>query len=152
MNPQTIRRTYSTQLSSSDIWSKNIEKLFKNLDKDKSGQIEVAEIKRYLRKCCCQTKEQSRQASKYLLTAFDKNGDRVISKEEFISHFDEMNPESAKKGIAHALKLYDDYRHRRVSSAEDVALFVSQLTHIHDKGKAKHVRNLWCVEWRWRRW
>ena len=84
--------------------------------------------------------EQSREASKYLLTAFDKSGDHIISKEEFISHFDEMDVETAKKGIAHALKLYDDYRHRRVSSVKDAALFAVHLAHLHDKGKEKHVR------------
>ena len=111
-----------------------------NLDKDKNGIIEIAEIKRYLRKCCGQTKDQSREASKYLITAFDRNGDHTITKEEFVSHFDEMNVDSAKKGISHALKLYDDYRHRRETPAPLLRQFSVHLTVLHDKGKEKHVR------------
>ena len=146
MEASTVNTSNSNLLSNDEIWSKNIDKLFKNLDKNKSGEIEVAEIKRYLRKCCGQTKEQSREAAKYLLTAFDKSGgngqigDRVITREEFFSHFDEMHVDSAKKGIAHALKLYNDYRHRRVSSVEDIAAFQNHLMKVQTIGKAKHVR------------
>ena len=147
MDADTIHKSNSKLLSSDEIWAKNIDKLFKNLDKNKDGQIEVAEIKRYLRKCCGQTKEQSRDAAKYLLTAFDKDGgdddspggDRIISREEFFAHFDEMHVESAKKGIAHALQLYNDYRNRRTSSAEDVAAFHNHLLKVQSVGKEKHV-------------
>jgi len=140
MTSQSIRRSVSKRLSHNEIWAKNIDQLFANLDKDKNGIIEIAEIKRYLRKCCGQTKEQSREASKYLITAFDRNGDHTITKEEFVSHFDEMDVDSARKGISHALKLYDDYRHRRDSSSTILKSFSVHLTELHDKGKEKHVR------------
>ena len=140
MNSQSIHRSISQRLSHHEIWAKNIDQLFANLDKDKNGKIEIAEIKRYLRKCCGQTKEQSREASKYLITAFDRNGDHIITKEEFVSHFDEMDVDSAKKGITHALKLYDDYRHRRDSNSTILKKFSVHLTELHDKGKEKHVR------------
>ena len=60
-----------------------IEAVFKRLDKDRSGDIDKSEIKRFFKKAAGESHNERNKTADKLLAYFDKDGDGCIDLEEF---------------------------------------------------------------------
>lgn len=63
--------------------SQKIEAVFKRLDKDRSGDIDKSEIKRFFKKAAGENHAQRNETADKLLDYFDKDGDGCIDYDEF---------------------------------------------------------------------
>ena len=63
--------------------SQKIEAVFKRLDKDRSGDIDKSEIKRFFKKAAGENHAQRNETADKLLDYFDTDGDGCIDYDEF---------------------------------------------------------------------
>jgi len=92
-------------------WLEKMQQLFGYLDKDKSGNVGVREIKHMLRKVGEESREESRNHAKQILKVFDENEDGKVSFKEMVDVMDSVKPDEAKTMITDMLK--NIHLHRR---------------------------------------
>lgn len=104
--------TLQSGISHDKEWLKKMRTLFDLLDKDKSNDISIREIKHVLRKVGCESQQESRNHAKEILLAFDHDESGKVTFQEMVEVLDSVKPIEAQTMITDMLEHIHRYRHR----------------------------------------
>ena len=117
-----------------------IEQVFKRLDKDRSGDIDKSEIKRFFKKTAGEGHSERNRTADSLLTYFDKDGDGCIDFKEFKEGIKNLERGEGSDFLASKLQFF--FENERVDPADgQLKTFALFIKHYSSKAEAK-VRNV----------